>query len=314
MQKIANFTNDEYLANWLGGFSLGVSQGARYHNMKRFFSFINHRPILSLTFEDYMEYFRALKANPELTDGTKKQYWRQLHSFVIYLSESTGITINFPVKTAKWGHEGGKAGNPTTDTVLSREQVLELREKAKLLNYSRYFMFLLQSDTGMRCTQLVSIELSDLHLDQRVVYTIHKGGGKKDIYPFSELTRDELAKYLRGRIEGESKYLFPGNTGHHASTRIYEDFILELCGRLTRWTERDASGNRHTREKRQLGTYQAASHTFRRTLNTLRKNMGCLNEDREFLLNQKVSMNGELYVKMSVESRVALFDKWNPFV
>jgi len=55
-------------------------------------------------------------------------------------------------------------------------------------------------------------------------------------------------------------------------------------------------------------------HTFRRTLNTLRKRMGCPKEDRKILLCHKVSdVNFNCYVKLNYYDYIQLYDKWNPY-
>ena len=55
-------------------------------------------------------------------------------------------------------------------------------------------------------------------------------------------------------------------------------------------------------------------HTFRRTINTFRKLMGCPSEDRKILLNHKVQdVNMESYVKLNYNQYIELYDKWYPY-
>ena len=55
-------------------------------------------------------------------------------------------------------------------------------------------------------------------------------------------------------------------------------------------------------------------HTFRRTINTLRKKMECPKEDRHILLNHKGGdVNLDNYVVLNTEEYVELYDKWNPY-
>jgi len=55
-------------------------------------------------------------------------------------------------------------------------------------------------------------------------------------------------------------------------------------------------------------------HTFRRTLNTLRKKMGCDNETAKILLGHKINdVNIESYTIFNYEDYIAFFDKYNPY-
>ena len=55
-------------------------------------------------------------------------------------------------------------------------------------------------------------------------------------------------------------------------------------------------------------------HTFRRTINTFRKKIGCSNEDRKILLNHKVNdVNIESYLIYDHEEYLSLYDKFNPY-
>jgi integrase len=283
-------SNDEFLAGWLGTFNSTMSIQSRRNNIKRILASLGNREATMLAHEDFMKAFGAINKNRELTIQTKQQYWRQFRSFIEYVQEATGSFLNFPKKFAKWGNNN-KESPESTEYVLTKEQVNALLEKAKYIDFKKYMMLLLQAHTGMRCTQLVTIRVDFMRVEDRWTQTVPKGNGPKNIYAFSPEVQRELTRYLKARNAPANPWLFTGNINGHASQRIHEDFIKEI-----------------------RGNQPITSHTFRRTINTLRKVMECPVEERSILLNQKTgSVNGDRYTKITPAYRVELYDKWNPW-
>jgi integrase len=267
-----------------------MSIKSRRVNIKRILAILGDRPVMSLTHEEFLKAFTQLNHNAALTIQTKQQYWRQFRSFIEYVQEATGAFLNFPKKFAKWGNTNAESP-ASTELVLTRKEVDALLEKAKFIDFKKYIMLLLQARTGMRCTQLVTIKTDWIHLEERWTYTVPKGTGPKAVYAFSQEVKRELAKYLKARNAPGSPWLFPGNIQDHVSQRIHEDFIKEI-----------------------RGDKKITSHTFRKTINTLRKEMDCPDEERSVLLNQKVgNVNADRYTKYTADYRVMLYDRYNPY-
>lgn len=282
-------TNDELLEGWLATFNSVQSVPCRRRNVRRILAGMGNRDVPTMTHEDFMKAFASINKNQNLTIQTKGQYWRQFRSFVEYVQEATGAFLNFPKKFAKFGNNNAESPD-STEFVMTREQVDALLEKAKYVDFKKYVMLLLQARTGMRCTQLVTIKADWVHLEERWTYTVPKGNGPKNVYAFSEEVKRELGKYIKAR-SSSSEWLFPGNAGDHIGRSIHEYFIREIRGDLP-----------------------IISHSFRRTINTLRKKMECPEEERSVLLNQTVgSVNGDRYTKYTADYRVILYDKWNPY-
>ena len=120
--------------------------------------------------------------------------------------------------------------------------------------------------------------------------------GRK-VYYFSEGLTRHLEIYLKERMnkETDSNALFSSIQKKRYALRTINHYIRNCVIHLDL-------------EKR------ISCHTFRRTLNTLRKGMGCPKEDRKILLCHKVSdVNFNCYVKLNFHDYIQLYDKWNPY-
>ena len=89
---------------------------------------------------------------------------------------------------------------------------------------------------------------------------------------------------------------------------------LFLSPHKHRYARRSVNNYIHRCVKRIGIAKRVSCHTFRRTINTLRKKMGCPNEDRRILLCHKVNdINYQCYVRLNLEDYLALRDKWDPY-
>jgi len=285
-----------------------ASKKIRAHRLSCFFKFVENKSICTITHDEFMKYFLHLKAK-DYTLATKQNMWLILRSFVEFIQESTSTFINFPRKFAKWGNNN-KHKKDTASTIMDKAYIDMLLEKAKPLDYKKYIQILLLRDTGMNISELVTIKTTTMddgkvlslgvNLQDRFVITGIDPGAQKHartgpiLYFFSKETQRELARYLnaRSKVDTSNPYLFTSNGKlQHEQTRNIELFVSQI-----------------------RGDKPITPHAFRRTINTLRKNMfNCPLEDREFLLNQKVSMNSEHYTKLSIAERLALYDRYYPF-
>ncbi|MCX8181252.1 MAG: tyrosine-type recombinase/integrase [Thermofilaceae archaeon] len=80
--------------------------------------------------------------------------------------------------------------------------------------------------TGVRVSELVGIELSDINMDERSIRVKGKGGKERVIF-FDTRTRDLLTRYIK-EIEGDG-YLFPGRKGGHIHYVTVERIIQRLA-------------------------------------------------------------------------------------
>ena len=85
--------------------------------------------------------------------------------------------------------------------------------------------------TGIRRTELVSITLDDLDLEERHVL-IRGKGGKERVVPLAEQTVEVIQAYLNHRVETTSRHLFvSSNGGHPIQGRIVNRILDRIIGR-----------------------------------------------------------------------------------
>ncbi|MFW9973145.1 MAG: tyrosine-type recombinase/integrase, partial [Candidatus Odinarchaeota archaeon] len=158
-----------------------------------------------------------------------------------------------------------------------------------------YLIFRIFAETGMRKGELINIDYDNIDLEKRYLKT--KGKTAKKVYYISK----DLAKFLEIYLK-------------ERSLKNVNSKALFLSPHLKRYAERQF--NIYLKKVlADLGIKKDITcHSFRRTLNTLRKVMACPNEDRKILINHKVKdVNVESYVKLNYNQFIDLYDKWNPY-
>jgi site-specific recombinase XerD len=84
--------------------------------------------------------------------------------------------------------------------------------------------------TGIRRTELVSITLDDLDLDQRQVL-IRGKGGKERVVPLTQQAVEAIGEYLKHRVRTTCRHLFVSTTGGHP---IQGRIVNRILDRITR--------------------------------------------------------------------------------
>lgn len=107
---------------------------------------------------------------------------------------------------------------------LKPEEVQEIVDAAS--NLRDKLIVSLLFCTGIRVSELVGIELSDINMDERSIRVKGKGGKERVIF-FDTRTKDLLTQYVKG-IEGDG-YLFPGRSGGHIHYVTVERIIRRLA-------------------------------------------------------------------------------------
>ncbi len=109
-------------------------------------------------------------------------------------------------------------------------------------------------DTGVRCSELVQLDLDDLDVTQNRLRVLHGKGNKQRVVPFAAHCRKALLGYLEHRGEGPGP-LFMATTGH---------------GRLLSGVALRPNGLKQMlrRMGRQAGLAKVHAHRFRHTFAT----------------------------------------------
>ncbi len=217
-----------------------------------------------------------------------------LKSTMEYYHESKFIVI-IPRYNINWNvvHKKPQSNKTIIATIPELEQILqELRKQ----NLKHYLIFRVLIETGMRKGELITAKLSGLHLNDRYIDGVGKTGDK--IYFFSRGLRNLLKIYFNERKKLNINFgeLFLTKQFKPYGTR---SFNLKL---------------KFVRDK--LGIEKNITcHTFRKTINTLRKKLKkCPNEDAKILLGHKVQdVNIESYTILDIEDQRNLYDEYNPY-
>lgn len=296
---MTEISNQQIIDHYLKRFShSNASQSTRKHCIRyffdsKFFGYNGH--IFNLTKRDVINYFDYLNHMDTISLQTKKNKWNIFRSFLQFIMEYyDDLVINIPHYSIQW-KPVHKKPDSNKDVVMDKEEVKKILGYVYNRNYNYYILFRLLAETGMRIGELINLDCKDLNVKKRNVEVEGKTGRK--IYYFSENLTNYLKVYFKERMskEVDSNALFLSIQKKRYALRTINNYIRNCVIHLNM-------------EKR------ISCHTFRRTLNTLRKRMGCPKEDRKILLCHKVNdVNFNCYVKLNYYDYIQLYDKWNPY-
>ncbi|KKM19681.1 hypothetical protein LCGC14_1653160 [marine sediment metagenome] len=267
-----------------------------YFFKPRYFDYKRH--IFDIHTDTLIDYFDYLKHLKTISLGTKKTKWTLLISFLNFCMEyfrKYNFIVIIPKYSINWSGINHKEPESNKDIVMTKEEVRDILEYLKLRHFKYYLIFRIFSEVGMRKGELINIDYKGVNLEKRFIKTMGKTGTK--VYYISQELGDYLKLYLKER-----------------KLKIVKSNALFLSIQSKRYTERQFNAYLKKVLYDLKIKKNITCHTFRRTLNTLRKIMGCPNEDRKILLNHKLSdINVESYVKLNYKQFIELYDKWYPY-
>lgn len=272
----------------------GVS--VNYFITEAHFGYSGH--IFDINKKVLIDYHDWLDDDVNLTLSTKKQRWNDLTCMINfvneYYDEDMEKAIVIPKHSIGWSDNGHKESESNKDVVLTKKEVEKLLTYYKMSNHKLYLVFRILVETGMRIGEFSSIKIKDADIKKRIL-TVRGKTGKKAYYMTISLAR-ELEYYINN-FSFTSEYLFTTKYGNPYSANC-------IRGQL-----------KHDQKKKLKIDKRITAHTFRRTINTERKKMGCSSEDRKILLNHKAEgVNYSSYVKLNYEDFINLYDKWFPYI
>lgn len=294
-------TNEQVIEKYLDRYRHSVrSRNSRKYNLDyffqdRYFGYQGH--IFDIQKRDVLDFFDYLNHKEDLCLKTKINKWNTFRSFLQFSQEYyDSFRVVIPTFTVHW-KPVHKLAKTNKDVVLEREEIQKILKYCVNNRYVYYIVYRMFAECGMRMGELRSIDIGDVNIEKRYVETRGKTG--RNVYYFSRDLARHLALYLMERkiatARGECPALF-------------------VSCRDTRYSERAINGYLRTVTKRVSIAKRASSHTFRRSLNTLRKKMGCPSEDRRILLCHRVQdVNYACYVKLNYQDYINLYDKWYPY-
>lgn len=217
--------------------------------LRRFFGFLKKKghinSVSDIGREEVRVYIRSLQnakrwpnrpQNSEdrgkLSPVTVQDHVRAIKAFWSWLFDNGYIKKNILVK-----YPLPKAPKIIIKTLTIDQIKLFLKaiDKSSSVGARNYCIVLLMIDNGMRISEVVSIQISDIDLSRCRVKIIGKGK-KERIVPFTKITRKELLKYKGNNRNNlcklDSPYLFPGSDGDHVSIKSIQQSISRLSRKI----------------------------------------------------------------------------------
>ncbi|MHA1874890.1 MAG: tyrosine-type recombinase/integrase, partial [Promethearchaeota archaeon] len=292
--KITDFSNEELIDEYIGFYKHSPqSQANRRSSLKYFFG-VDHYDyqdhVSKITTKILKNYFIWLKNLPVISIATKQNKWTILISFLNSLMEDyDDFLIKIPQKSVNW--KGTLGNGKIIKEILTKEEITKILDHFKRYNFKHYIIFRLFLETGMRKGELIQIKCSNIDIEERYIRT--HGKTEESVYYFSKELGKYLKQYLNSRLtlKINTDILFLSKFRKQFCNRSFNKLLKNACEKVG--IEKNIT-----------------CHTFRRTINTYRKKMGCPNEDRKILLNHKVSdVNIESYIILEREEYIKLFDE-----
>jgi len=271
--KKHEFTNEEIIQTHLNHYRYSPqSVKARKYNLNYFFNpiyFGYSGHIFDINKRDLFEYFDYLNNLDTIALETKKMKWTILKSLLEFNMEYyDDFIVIIPKKTIQWKPNHKKA-ETNRYVIADKKDIEEILYYFKSFKREKYYLiFRIFVETGMRKGELINIDYDGVFPEKRYIDTIGKTGRK--IYYISEDLADKLRVYIV-RIKNARKY----------SKAL---FVTKRNKQYKRYSERTFN-LLLKRVLKELGIEKNITcHTFRRSINTHRKLMGCPPEDRKILL------------------------------
>lgn len=289
------------------------SDSAYRNNKSVLKSLLNYSdiPIPKITKINIRNYFNDVLDQKEIGLKTKETHRAYLTSFFYHVESlllKNDIEYLNPVPNKKVYKFQKKVGDivkqsEKMDKLLSKSQILQILDYCKKnLNKREFILFALSTCTGARISEIRTIEIKNINLEERYFET----GFEKNAHK-STLHRDEgllfffpkhLLAYLKNYIftlnKRNEKWLF--------SSQKSEKFILSAGVEYIYRKIRTALG------------FHFSMHYFRHSMITYLKKNKCPQEYREGLLNHEPSTTqGKFYEHLSIAEKREIYDKYFPY-
>lgn len=236
------------------------------------------KPILRMTTQDLRSYLSEYQAKRGSSAVTINNMRRVLSSFFSWL-EDEGVLLKSPMRRIKAIKTPIKV-----KTTFTSEQVERMREEASCMRDLAIIDLL--TTTGMRVSELVSLDRDDFNIEKRECVVLGKGSKERTVY-FDDRAKMHLTAYFAMRVD-ENAAAFICRNDH--DRRLGKDGVEKVVRKI---------GER-------AGVERAHPHKFRRTLATKAIGKGMPIEQVQHLLgHQRIdttlhyAMVDEVNVKMS---------------
>lgn len=175
--------------------------------------------------ENFLQTLHRKKLSPK-TIARKISAIKSFHHF-LFIEKIMDSDISSDFQTPKI-----PKNLPTVLSVQEVIKILEISEVDSPLGYRNKALLELIYGSGLRVSELLDIQMSDVHVTERYVLVRGKGG-KERIVPISDIAESALKKYM---IEGRPKlikkplpYLFINNEGGKLSRQGFYKVLQGLA-------------------------------------------------------------------------------------
>lgn len=326
--------NSELINKYLENLSHSkISQRTAKTSLKTFNDFYG-RSLQHLQIKDVKSFHKFLNKSPKYTLRTKKQYFGFLKRFIEdflqmniqYFKAEDVILFMFFLKDAhnfKWDREHfHKESERDNNVTLEKIEITTILNHLKLKYYTKYLMFRLLAETGMRKGELLSVDLYvknkgvqiDIEKDLNKRFLRVRGKTGKKAYYISQNLSKLLLSYAESRrkMRVNSNAFFLSDQGNRFSLGVLYKLLVGYDQK-----QKDGSIKRIKGLCEKLGIDKHITpKTFRLTLNDFREQMDCPDKYLKILLNHKeANINYEHYVsdKTKRDKFIEFYDKFNPY-
>lgn len=188
--------------------------------------FLNNKDIKKIINDDIREY---IKSENSLSSKSLARKMSALRTFFDFLVKKDYIKTS-PMD----GVDGPKIGKylPDVLTVNEVDKLLNIEPSNNFTFRNRCILELLYS-SGLRISELVSLKLLNIDLDNSIVKVMGKGS-KERIVPLSDIATDYLSKYIRDvrpnmLKKTQTDYVFLNNHGKVLTRQAVFKMIKKRC-------------------------------------------------------------------------------------
>lgn len=249
------------------------------------------RPVVEMDFRDLDNVVRAIDIAP-YKKNTKMQRWSTIKAYYEWCLDRlrrNGIKVEnqLPLRVKFNATQNDVSiDNDEGCEIFSDHDLARLETRAQIKGMKWHVAFLLLKHCGMRGSELATIKLRNVNVEERVLVTGLERDARKSKKPLTFFFPPEVAAIVMEYIETlpkECEWLFPG--------------ITTPCIRRTA-----------------LSRLFGKTHSFRKTLITRRIDNGCPYHISEMLVNHEISsVEFKHYYKKPRNERRDLYDKYHPF-
>lgn len=328
-----DITNQERAKNFLGGTPLIVSKENQFYvdsylyqvKKRSDFAYLGNKSVLKYFFEyidksvenikmlDVRNYFDDVLDKEDNALSTKKTKRSRLTSFFYHVQSillSNGIDYNNPVPNQRIYQFTKKSTDIKKQSEKDKE-ILSMEQITEILNFARknmrkkeFIKFGLLISSGARIGEILTLKVKNINLEESFFETGFEKNARKStrntntalLFFFPNGFKTYLKNYILS-LDKNVEWLFPSS---NSKTGTY--------------TKMTSFFSHKTRIEKALG-FRFKIHSFRKTLITNRVlKMKCPLWISEGLVNHKSSsVEGEHYIKLSIEEKREQYDKYFPY-